>query len=65
MDAVQESVSIYCAGNPWGYRYNINHPKIRELMQRYRVWKGIAMRPMTDAERLDFENYLDGMVKKA
>lgn len=65
MDAVQETVSIYCTGNPWGYRYNVNHPKIRELMQRYIVWKGIAKRPMTDAERLDFEKYLDGVVQKA
>ena len=64
MDA-QETVSIYTCGNPWGYRYNVNHPKIRELMQRYKVWKGIAMRPMTDAERLDFEKYLDGVVQKA
>lgn len=55
-------LSIYNFNNPYGYRYNINHPKVNELFRRYRAWKGIH-RPLTDAERHDFETYLDSYFK--
>ena len=58
------ATSIYCSANPYGYRYNVNHPKINELYRRYRAWKGIEKRPLTDAERFDFEKYIDGLIKK-
>lgn len=51
-------VPLHCKNNPYGYRYNINHPVINGLYRRYAKWKGIA-RPFTDAERFDFEKYLD------
>lgn len=56
-------ISIYCNHNEWGYRYNINHPKIYELYQRYCKWKNIH-RPMTDDERKDFESYIDKLIKE-
>lgn len=62
-DSNINEVSIYCKPNPYGYKYNINHPKIDELYRRYCSWKGFD-RPMTDAERLDFESYIDGLIKK-
>ena len=58
------SASIYCSPNQWGYRYNVNHPKINELYHRYAIWKGIVGRPMTDKERFDFEAYIDTLVVK-
>lgn len=51
--------SIYAAGNPYGFRYNINHPYINKLYRRYKVWKDIKGRPPRDAERREFEKYLD------
>lgn len=57
------ALSIYCPMNPYGYRYNVNHPKINELYRRYLDWKGIVKRPPTDAERREFERYIDGLRK--
>lgn len=59
-----ESSFIYCPRNPYGYRYNINHPKINDLFRRYIKWKGIVGRPLTDAERFEFERYLDSLFAK-
>lgn len=54
--------SIYAVGNPYGYRYNVNHPYINKLYRRFKMWKDIA-RPCTDAERWEFEAYLDKMIE--
>lgn len=59
-----KDISIYCSPNPYGYRYNVNHPKINELYHRYLKWKGIVGRPMTDKERYEFESYIDKLIKK-
>lgn len=59
----ENRISIYNNNNPCGYRYNVSHPKIRELYDRYCAWKHIAGRPLTDAERMDFEKYLDKVVR--
>ena len=60
----ENNISIYCKPNPYGYKYNVKHPKINELYHRYLKWKDIVGRPMTDAERHDFEKYIDGLIKK-
>lgn len=60
----QDDISIYNASNPYGYKYNVNHPKVNELYRRYQAWKGIGQRPMTDDERKDFESYIDGLIEK-
>lgn len=52
-----QPVSIYTQNNPYGYKYNINHPKIRELYERYKEWKGIHT-VLSDEERFEFEDYL-------
>ena len=55
--------SIYNDGNPYGYRYNVNHPKINELYRRYKKWKGIPSNfPMSNEQRLEFECYIDGLI---
>ncbi len=60
-----DKTSIYTENNQYGYKYNINHPKVNELYRRYKVWKGLAVQfPLTDAQRKDFESYLDGLMKK-
>lgn len=53
------SECIFNDDNPYGYRININHPKVRKLYERYKKWKGIPpATPMSDNERLEFEMYL-------
>lgn len=64
MEYNSNDISIYCPHNEYGYRYNINHPKINELYHRYMKWKGIVGRPMTDKERYDFERYIDTLREK-
>lgn len=50
---------ILLANNPYGYRVNINHPRVAELYERYKRWKGIAhTTPMSDNERTEFETYI-------
>lgn len=50
-------MNIFTENNPYGYRLNINHPKIHELYLRYKAWKGIPRQfPLSDAERLEFES---------
>ena len=54
--ANKAETSIYNVDNPYGYRLNVNHPRIKVLYERYMVWKGIIGRPPTDAERFEFES---------
>lgn len=45
--------------NPYGYLLNINHPAVYPLYMRYKRWKEIPVWcPMSDKERIEFENYL-------
>lgn len=51
--------SIYLNNNPYGYKLNVNHPKINALLRRYKKWKGIADNlPMSDEQRFEFESYI-------
>lgn len=63
MDKLTKANGIYAGNNPWGYRYNINHPKISELYIRFLRWKGIIGAP-SDRERKEFEEYMDKHLKK-
>ena len=45
--------------NEYGYRVDISNPKIKPLFFRYKKWKGIPdWCPLSDDERLDFEQYI-------
>ena len=47
--------------NKYGYRVDITKPKYRELYERYKKWKGFPRWcPLSDGERLEFENYVLG-----
>lgn len=53
------NVSIFNTANRYGYKLNINHPKINELYRRYKEWKGYAYNfPLTDEQRHEFEAYV-------
>ncbi|MCQ2388009.1 MAG: hypothetical protein MJ066_06180 [Clostridia bacterium] len=56
-DVKQES--IYTVNNRYGYKLNLKHPKIRNLYERYKKWKGLTLNfPLTDKQRFEFESYL-------
>lgn len=47
--------------NPYGYRLDISEPEIHELYLRFKRWKKIpSWCPLSDGERLEFENYILG-----
>ena len=57
--------SIYLRNNKYGFRYNVSHPKINDLYRRYKRWQGIPCNdPLSDEQRREFENYLDGIFSK-
>lgn len=47
---------IYAHNNPYGFKLNINHPRINDLYKRYKKYKGIVGRPPRDDERREFES---------
>lgn len=59
----EQPPGIYNDNNPYGYRYNLNHPQIRELYERYKAWKDIKTIP-SDEERREFEAYVDKLIDK-
>lgn len=49
----------------YGYKVNINHPDIAPLYVRYKKWKKIPLWcPLSDKERLEFEQYIINSQKK-
>lgn len=51
--------SIFNIGNPYGYKININHPRVRDKYNRFKKWKDIPENePMSDEIRFEFEKYL-------
>lgn len=52
---------IFNAFNPYGYRLNLNNPKIKELYYRYKKYIGVARNiPLSDEQRREFEAYVLG-----
>lgn len=57
--------SIYAEPNKYGYRFNVNHPVIRNMYERYKRVKGYAtIYPLSDNERFEFEKYLQDSIDK-
>ena len=57
--------SIYTQPNKYGYKFNLNNPRIQELYERYKASKGYASTyPLSDGERIEFENYLQQSIEK-
>lgn len=52
----EKPVSIWAGGNEYGYRFNINHPRVKELYVQYQNEHGLDINiPMTDEQRRTFE----------
>ena len=52
---------VRLTANPWNYRVNVNHPRMRPLYERFKGWKGVpAWCPLVDEERREFEGWVLG-----
>ena len=60
---LQTDDRIICEPNKYGYRVNINHPKIRPLYERFKRSKNAII--LSDNERLEFENIIISKVKRS
>ena len=54
---VQENTSIYAARNEYGYKFNVNHPQIRPIYERYKHKLGEQI--LSDKQRREFELLLE------
>lgn len=54
--------SIYAKPNKYGYKINVNHPKIKPLYEKYK--RHIKAIILSDAERLEFERIIFKMIEK-
>ena len=60
------AANIWASPNPWGYRFNINHPNVKRAYKRYQQEHGLNTSiPMTDAQRHDFEQGLLQKLREA
>lgn len=58
-------MTILTEPNKYGYKFNLNHPRIRTLYERYKKSKGYASTyPLSDSERFEFEEYLQKSIDK-
>lgn len=54
--------SIYAKPNNYGYKINVNHPKIRPLYERYK--EKLGERILSDQQRLTFETIIHQMIER-
>lgn len=54
--------SIYAKDNPYGYKINVNHPKILPLYQRYKAKIGEVI--LSDSQRRRFELLIFELIER-
>lgn len=54
--------SIYAKPNKYGYKINVNHPKIAPLYERYK--RKLGERILSDQQRFTFELYIFQMIER-
>lgn len=63
--SLPEPVSVYIRNNPYGYRININHPKIQPLYERYHEKIGMPLHiHLSRQQRLEFERIILRMIER-
>lgn len=54
---------VYTRDNPYGYTFNVNHPIIKKIYERYKERKGLSgSYPVSDAERRRFDWYIGKLI---
>jgi hypothetical protein len=54
--------SIYAKPNPYGYRFNVNHPRILPLYEKYKDKAG--ERILSDQQRRHFEQLIFELIER-
>lgn len=54
--------SIYAEPNKYGYKINVNHPKIRPLYERFK--EKLGERILSDTQRFTFEMLIFQMIER-
>ncbi len=54
--------TIYAKNNSYGYKINVNHPKIRPLYERYK--EKVGERILSDRQRRHFELIIFEMIER-
>lgn len=62
MARISPCESIYAKDNPYGYKINVNHPKILPLYQRYK--DKVGERILSDRQRRHFELIIFEMIER-
>ena len=62
MASIAPCDSIFAKDNPYGYKINVNHPKILPLYQRYK--DKIGERILSDQLRFEFEGIIIKMIER-
>lgn len=57
-----DNSSIFCPQNKYGYKVNINHPKILPLYERYK--QKVKEKILSDKQRFEFEAIIFGMLER-
>lgn len=60
--SITVSDTIYAPDNKYGYKININHPKIRPLYERYKEKLNAII--LSDRERHNFESMIFTMIQR-
>ena len=54
--------SIWAKDNPYGFKINVNHPKIRSLYERYKEKVGESI--LSDRQRQHFEQLIFELIER-
>lgn len=58
----KKNESIFNHDNPYGYKINVNHPKIRPLYERFKKKANAVI--LSDKQRFYFESLVFQMIQK-
>lgn len=62
MASIAANDSIFAKDNKYGYKINVNHPKIRPLYERYK--EKVGERILSDQQRRHFELLIHELIER-
>lgn len=62
-DKGKTELSIFNVNNPYGYKFNVNHPAVRRYYEAFKEKRSIMI--PSDAERREFEEILMKIIEKS
>jgi hypothetical protein len=62
MASIAPNETIYAKDNPYGFKINVNHPKIRPLYERFK--EKVGERILSDSQRRHFELLIFELIER-